>query len=109
MDLFVLLLAIGAVQGIVLGVVLFSKQYAAKSANVYLASLLFLLSYRLIVQAMILSGYGYYDNWYYFFLDINWGLRPSNFFLCSSSTTAFQKLYSAGFMAFFSITHSSNM
>ena len=41
-------------------------------ANRLLATILFLLSYRLLVQIMRLFGIGYYDSWYYVMIDLSW-------------------------------------
>ena len=63
---------IGAVQGIVFGVILLGSSQENKWANRFLSCLLLLLSYRLLVQALRLLGLGYYDIWYYFMLDLSW-------------------------------------
>ena len=68
----VILYAIGAFQGVVFGVVLLRSTRYNKMANRWLAILLFLLSYRLLIQIMRLFGIGYYDTWYYFMLDLSW-------------------------------------
>lgn len=68
----VILYAIGAFQGVVFGVILLRSTRHNRRANRWLAILLFLLSYRLIIQIMRLFGIGYYDTWYYFMLDLSW-------------------------------------
>jgi len=68
----IILLSIGSVQGIIYGAILFKTTASNKIANRILAVMLFLLSYRLIVQVMRLFGLGYYDGWYYFMLDLSW-------------------------------------
>jgi AraC-like DNA-binding protein len=70
--LIILLLSIGAIQGIVYGVILFKSTAYNKTANRILAVILLLLSYRLIVQIMRLFGIGYYDSWYYLIIDLTW-------------------------------------
>ena len=68
----VMLYAVGAVQGIVFGFILIKSTKYNRLANRILAAILFLLSYRLIVQTMRLFELGYYDIWYYFMLDLSW-------------------------------------
>ncbi|MFK7749483.1 MAG: helix-turn-helix transcriptional regulator [Kordia sp.] len=70
--LIILLLAVGALQGIVYGVILATSIKYNKTANRILATILFLLSYRLIIQIMRLFGIGYYDSWYYIMIDLSW-------------------------------------
>lgn len=67
----VIILCAGALQGIIYGSILYKTQ-ANKIANQILAVILFLLSYRLIVQSMRLFGLGYYDGWYYIMIDLSW-------------------------------------
>lgn len=68
----ILLLSIGALQGIVYGLILFRSTTYNRIANRLLAIILLLLSYRLIVQVMRLFGLGYYDGWYYMMIDLSW-------------------------------------
>ncbi|MEM6686556.1 MAG: helix-turn-helix transcriptional regulator [Bacteroidota bacterium] len=68
----VLLLAVGALQGVIFGSILFRSTTHNKLANRILATILFLLSYRLFVQILRLFGLGYYDSWYYVMLDLSW-------------------------------------
>jgi len=70
--LIILLLAIGSIQGLIYGFILFSSTTYNKLANRILAIILFLLSYRLSIQIMRLFGLGYYDSWYYLMIDISW-------------------------------------
>lgn len=70
--LLILLLAVGAVQGLVYGVLLFKSNNENKQANQFLGVILLIFSYRLIVQSMRLFGLGYYDGWYYVMLDFSW-------------------------------------
>lgn len=70
--LIVLLLCIGAIQGLIYGIILFKSTKRNKTANKLLAIILFFLSYRLIVQIMRLFGLGYYDSWYYVMIDLSW-------------------------------------
>ncbi|MEL6972915.1 MAG: helix-turn-helix transcriptional regulator [Bacteroidota bacterium] len=70
--LVILILTIGAVQGIVFSVILFKSTECNKTANRILASILLLLSYRLLVQTLRLFGLGHYDGWYYVMIDLSW-------------------------------------
>ncbi|MEL6834049.1 MAG: helix-turn-helix transcriptional regulator [Bacteroidota bacterium] len=70
--LVVVLLTIGAVQGIVFSAILFKSTDRNKTANRILATILILLSYRLLVQTMRLFGLGHYDSWYYVMIDLSW-------------------------------------
>ena len=70
--LVILILPIGAVQGIVFSVILFKSTERNKTANRILASILLLLSYRLLVQTLRLFGLGHYDGWYYVMIDLSW-------------------------------------
>ncbi|MEM6396800.1 MAG: helix-turn-helix domain-containing protein [Bacteroidota bacterium] len=76
----IILYAIGAVQGLIFGVVLWASQQYNGQANRWLAGLLFLLAYRLTVQVLRLFGLGYYDTWYYFMLDMSWVVGPLLYF-----------------------------
>lgn len=64
--------SVGAIQGLVFGGILFFNKGINSIANKLLAIVLFLLSYRLVVQTMRLFGLGYYDGWYYVMLDLSW-------------------------------------
>ncbi|MFK7787268.1 MAG: helix-turn-helix domain-containing protein [Crocinitomicaceae bacterium] len=68
----ILVLTIGAVQGIVFSFILFRSSKYNKTANRILAAILILLSYRLLIQTLRLFGLGYYDGWYYFMIDLSW-------------------------------------
>lgn len=68
----IILLSLGATQGTIYGIILFRSTTANKLANRILSVILFILSYRLIVQVMRLFGIGYYDAWYYAMIDISW-------------------------------------
>ena len=70
--LIIVLLSIGAIQGLVYAFILFKSVAYNKMANRLLAVILFLLSYRLLVQIMRLFGIGYYDSWYYVMIDLSW-------------------------------------
>lgn len=71
--LFYTILAIGAVQGIVLGVLLWRSPSRRRSANRWLAVILFFIAYRLTTQ--ILKGAGLisiHSFTYHLFLEYNW-------------------------------------
>lgn len=68
----IVLLSIGALQGIIYGIILFRSATYNSVANRILAIILLLLSYRLLVQIMRLFGLGYYDGWYYVMVDLSW-------------------------------------
>ncbi|MEO1451905.1 MAG: AraC family transcriptional regulator, partial [Bacteroidota bacterium] len=68
----ILVLAIGSIQGIVYSLILFKSTHHNKTANRILATILILLSYRLLVEILRLFGLGHYDEWYYLMLDLSW-------------------------------------
>lgn len=76
----VILYAVGAAQGIVFGSLLLGSRKENKVANKFLAAILFLLAYRLIVQSLRIFGLGHFDNWYYFMLDLSWATGPLIYF-----------------------------
>ena len=68
----VILLCVGAIQGLVYGVILWSRKNLNTTANRFLAAILFFFSYRLFVEVLRLFGIGFYDVWYHLFLEYNW-------------------------------------
>lgn len=70
--LLVVLLSIGAIQGIVYGIILWLYKGQNKVANRFLATILFFFSYRLIVEVLKLFYIGFYDFWYHILLEFNW-------------------------------------
>ena len=70
--LLVVLLVIGALQGIIYGTILWRTQTIHKLANRFLAAILFFFSYRLLVETLYFFGLGRYDTWYYFLSELNW-------------------------------------
>jgi len=68
----IVLLAIGAIQGIIYGIILWNTDTLHKTANRFLAAILFFFSYRLIAETIYFFGLGRYDTWYYFLLECNW-------------------------------------
>jgi AraC-like DNA-binding protein len=70
--LLIILLGIGAVQGIIYGIILWRTGTIHKIANRFLATILFFFSYRLIAEILHFFGLGRYDTWYYILLEFNW-------------------------------------
>ncbi|NHF60711.1 helix-turn-helix domain-containing protein [Flavobacteriaceae bacterium TP-CH-4] len=70
--LLVVLLAIGALQGLVYGFILWNNKGPNKTANRFLAAILFFFSYRLLVETLKIFGLGRYDFWYHTLLEYNW-------------------------------------
>ncbi len=68
----VILLAIGAIQGLIYGGILWRTRTIHRTANRFLATILFFFSYRLIVEILHLFGLGIYDTWYHILLEFNW-------------------------------------
>jgi hypothetical protein len=68
----IVLLSIGAFQGIIYGVILCQKKSMHFYANRFLAAILFFFSYRLIVESSKVFGYLRYDFWYQILLEDNW-------------------------------------
>lgn len=85
--LLAILLAVGATQGIIYGFVLLQKKAKTKSANLFLAAILFFFSYRLIVEICKLFGYGFYDFWYHLFIEFNWIYGTLIYFFVKVSVT----------------------
>lgn len=81
--LIIVLLALGAGQGIIYGSILL-RSVNNVLANRILAAILFFLSYRLLVQIMRLFGLGHYDGWYYAMLDFSWIHGPLLYFYVKS-------------------------
>lgn len=70
--LLVILLAIGAIQGLIYGIILWNNQTLHRRAYRFLAAILFFFSYRLIAEILHFFGLGRYDTWYYILLEFNW-------------------------------------
>lgn len=88
----IVLYLIGAVQGLVFGAILLGSTTYNKWANRFLAALLLLFSYRLLVQTARLFGLGYYDIWYYFMLDLSWIMGALLYFYVKAQTVPGFKL-----------------
>jgi AraC-like DNA-binding protein len=86
-------LSIGAIQGIVYGIILWKNQNINKTANRYLAIILWFFAYRLLVEVFKLFGIGYYDTWYHILLEYNWIYGALIFFFVKACVTPNFKLH----------------
>ncbi|WP_281540958.1 helix-turn-helix transcriptional regulator [Maribacter aestuarii] len=89
--LIIILLSIGCVQGLIYGGILMKSTKENKMANRLLATILFFLSYRLLIQILRLFGLGRYDTWYYFMLDFSWIHGPLLYFYLKAHLTPYFK------------------
>lgn len=80
----VVLLCLGAAQGLIYGVILWRSESRNKTSNRILSAILFFLSYRLVVETLLLFGYGRYDTLYHFMIDVNWVYGPLIYFYVKS-------------------------
>jgi len=71
-QVFSILLSIGALQGVVYGVLLWRNDGINENANKFLAAILFFFAYRLLVELLKIFGFGYYDWLYHVLLEYNW-------------------------------------
>lgn len=79
--IFQLILWIGAIQGIVLGILLWGAKSKRNLANRFLAILLFFLAYRLVVVSLRTSLVVTVDDWaYQILLEYNWCFGALLFF-----------------------------
>lgn len=83
-----IILTIGAVQGVVFSIILFKSTDYNKTANRILATILMLLSYRLLIQVLRLFGLGHYDGWYYVMIDLSWIHGALLYFYTKAQTQA---------------------
>ncbi len=86
--LLTILLAIGATQGVIYGIILLKKTVKSNAANKFLAFILFFFSYRLLVEICKLFGYGFYDFWYHLFIEFNWIYGALIYFFVKASVTS---------------------
>lgn len=84
--LLIVLLSLGALQGILYGLILILGKNANKKANSILGVILLFFSYRLVVEILQLFGLGYYDTWYHIFLEYNWVYGALIYFFVSAYT-----------------------
>jgi len=80
----IVLLSVGAFQGIIYGFILCQKRGLHFYANRFLAAILFFFSYRLLVETSKIFGYGRYDFWYQVLLEYNWIYGTLLFFFVKS-------------------------
>lgn len=80
----IILLSLGAVQGIIYGIILCKRVSMHFYANRFLAAILFFFSYRLIVETLKIFGVGRYDVWYQILLEYNWIYGTLLFFFVKS-------------------------
>ncbi len=83
----IILLSVSCVQGLIYGGILLRSSENNKLANRILATILFFLSYRLLVQILRLFGLGRYDSWYYVMLDFSWIHGPLLYFYVKAQLT----------------------
>ncbi|GAB5398925.1 MAG: hypothetical protein Aureis2KO_05100 [Aureisphaera sp.] len=84
--LLIVLLVLGALQGIIYGIILWRTHTLHKVANRFLATILFFFSYRLLAETLYFFGLGRYDTWYYFLLEFNWIYGTLIYFFALSYT-----------------------
>ncbi len=72
----VVLLALGAAQGIIYGLLLLRKPAENPTAARLIAALLFCFAYRLLLEIGLLFGIGKYDVWYHLTQEVNWLYGP---------------------------------
>ncbi|MBQ0734384.1 helix-turn-helix domain-containing protein [Aquimarina celericrescens] len=85
--LLIILLCIGAIQGIIFGIILWQRKVPNYIANRFLSTILFFFSYRLIVETLKIFGLGRYDAWYHILLEYNWIYGTLIFFFVKSYVT----------------------
>ncbi|EDP71320.1 Phenazine biosynthesis PhzC/PhzF protein [Flavobacteriales bacterium ALC-1] len=85
--LLAILLSIGAIQGVIYGVILWKNKNINKTANKFLAVILCFFAYRLFVEVLKLFGIGYYDAWYHILLEYNWIYGALIFFFVKAYVT----------------------
>ncbi|MFP4845074.1 helix-turn-helix domain-containing protein [Winogradskyella sp. PE311] len=83
----VILLSIGAIQGIIYGFILWRNKNINQTANKFLAVILWFFAYRLLVEVLKLFGVGYYDTWYHILLEYNWIYGALIFFFIKAYVT----------------------
>ena len=82
---YLIVLGVGALQGLVLGITLWRQAGPNRLPNRFLATILFFFTYRLLLELLNSQGIGTYTHWsYYFFLDYNWVYGSLIYFYVSS-------------------------
>ncbi len=82
-----ILLSVGAIQGLVYGLILWKNKGPNRLANRFLAAILFFFSYRLLVETTKIFGLGAYDFWYHVLLEYNWVYGALIYFFIKSYVT----------------------
>lgn len=72
----IVVLSLGAVQGVVYGVLFLRMPSKHPAAPRILAALLFFFAYQLLIEILRLFGLGYYDLWYHLTQEFNWIYGP---------------------------------
>lgn len=75
----IIILSVGALQGIVYGLMQWWKKRPNPTAARLMTALLFFFSYRLIIEVLLLFGLGKYDVWYHLTQEFNWIYGPLTF------------------------------
>lgn len=76
-SIYIFILAVGAVQGVVLGAALWRSPSPRRRSNRFLALLLFFCAYRLLAEVLFEAGVGSIHNWgYHALLEFNWVYGP---------------------------------
>ena len=87
-----IILALGAVQGLVYSIILWQRKTANIPANRFLSAILFFFSYRLTVEILKFLDIGSYDTWYHLLLEYNWIYGALIFFFVKAYVTPNFKL-----------------
>ena len=98
---FQIILLIGAVQGIVLGVVLWKTDAPRSNANRFLSAILFFFAYRLITEVLKSTDLIGVHSWtYHVFLEYNWIYGSLIFFYVRSYVNPTAKLTKSDWIHF---------
>ncbi len=79
---------------------LWSTKTVHKTANRFLATILFFFAYRLIAEVLPFFGLGIYDTWYYILLEFNWIYGALIYFFALSYVNPKFKLQSRHWLHF---------
>ena len=83
--LYLFILAIGAVQGFVLGMALWQSRQPRRRSNRFLGLLLFFFAYRLMAEVLLDTGIASLQNWgYHILLEFNWVYGPLLYFFVAT-------------------------
>ncbi|MGC6429947.1 MAG: helix-turn-helix domain-containing protein [Jejuia sp.] len=90
--LLVVLLSLGAIQGLIYGIILWRTRHQNRLANTFLATILCFFAYRLVVEILKFFDIGFYDFWYHILLEYNWIYGALIFFFVKAYVTPNFKL-----------------